>query len=624
MRLQPIARLDEAGVDGPTPARRPLRRRYRWLIWISGLALAFLLGLSALFAYLAHHFEPFLRARIVEALQERFHTRVELAYFHIDVHHGQEATWGLWATGRGLRIWPPMKRGGDVPLETAVESKPLIDLGEFSFHVPLRFQMMHKIHISEVRLKGLTIEVPPKSERDKHTGFESAVDSPVGQTAPPEKAANADKPGALTNVSIDRILCQGADLILETDKPGKIPLEFQIAQLKLTHLFAGEPMNFEAVLTNPKPQGLIHTTGRFGPLATGDPGESPIDGKYAFDHADLSTFKGIAGMLASTGSYKGTLRKMQVDGQANVPDFRLTHFGNQLPLQTTFHARVDGTNGDTWLEPVNATLGHSQFTTSGKIVRERMESEDAKGVPKPMKTDHDKPAAGKQPTDKSVPAMLVSNSQRVGHLIDLKVDIDHGAMEDFMRLVSKSERPLLVGSVSAKANLHIPPGPVPVHLRMKLDGEFALDDARFTNDTVQKKVETLSLRGQGKPNELKTADPSAIRSTMEGAFHMSDGVISLPDLRYAVPGAEIRLHGTYALEGDLHFDGTARMQATVSQMVGGWKGFLLKPVDRLFKKDGAGALVPIKIRGTKSAPDFGVDVGKIGHTSPERPGEKQH
>ena len=41
----------------------------------------------------------------------------------------------------------------------------------------------------------------------------------------------------------------------------------------------------------------------------------------------------------------------------------------------------------------------------------------------------------------------------------------------------------------------------------------------------------------------------------------------------------------------------------------GWKSVLLKPVDPLFKKDGAGTEVPIKISGTKSEPHIGLDFG---------------
>ena len=128
-------------------------------------------------------------------------------------------------------------------------------------------------------------------------------------------------------------------------------------------------MAFKAELTNPKPRGVIHSTGSLGPWQTIDPGETPVNGTYTFDHADLSTFQGIAGILSSTGNYQGTLREIQAEGKADVPDFRLTHFGNPVALHTQFHAKVDGTNGDTWLDPVDATLGHSHFTTRGQVVR---------------------------------------------------------------------------------------------------------------------------------------------------------------------------------------------------------------------------------------------------------------
>ena len=124
-------------------------------------------------------------------------------------------------------------------------------------------------------------------------------------------------------------------------------------------------MGFEAELTNPRPVGTIHTKGSFGPWVVEDPGESPVTGDYQFEHADLGGFKGIAGILSSTGHYEGTLRDIVVDGETDTPDFRLTHFGTALPLHTNFHARVDGTNGDTWLEPVEATLGQLALLDAG-------------------------------------------------------------------------------------------------------------------------------------------------------------------------------------------------------------------------------------------------------------------
>jgi hypothetical protein len=109
---------------------------------------------------------------------------------------------------------------------------------------------------------------------------------------------------------------------------------------------------------------------------------------------------------------------------------------------------------------------------------------------------------------------------------------------------------------------------------------------------------------------------------MDGDFHMANAVIALPEIHYNVPGAAIQLEGKYPLEGFMHFEGKARMQATVSQMVGGWKGWLLKPADRFFRKDGAGTEVPILIRGPHDAPEFSLDFGRMKKTSPQTPGEK--
>jgi hypothetical protein len=224
-------------------------------------------------------------------------------------------------------------------------------------------------------------------------------------------------------------------------------------------------------------------------------------------------------------------------------------------------------------------------------------------------------------------ATSAQNGQIVvdGHAIDLNVNVPHGQMEDFMKLTSKTGSAMLTGVVATKAHLLIPPGHEPVEHRLKLDGTFDLSNARFASDNVQAKIEQLSLRGQGKPKELKTADPTLVRSEMRGTFHMANGVIALPDLNYSVPGADIQLAGSYSMDGTLEFDGTARMQATVSQMLGGWKGILLKPANKFFEKDGAGTLVPIKISGTREAPQFGVDFSRMNMkgTKPERPDQKQ-
>ena len=519
---------------------------------------------------LLHRAEPFVRARIVEELEQHFHAHVELDSFNMSLANG------LWAEGKGLRIWPPGQ---------AAASAPIIRLAEFRFHGPLHYAPGRPLHISLVELKGLDVDLPPGARFNHLSG----------------RAPGAGRPNAgaaLLEFQVDNIECTGARLTLETDKPGKLPLIFVIERLQDTGVSREGAMGFQAELTNPRPVGIIYTKGSFGPWVVDDPRATPITGEYRFEHADLSSFKGIAGILSSTGSYHGVLRDLTVDGETDTPDFRLTHFGNALPLRTRFHATVDATNGNTRLDPVDATLGHSHLIARGEVVHVAPVQDGANGA---------RPG---------------------GHQINLNVKVDRGRIEDFLRLAGNSATPLLTGALTMNTTLDIPPGPAPVHQRLQMKGSFMLDGAQFTSRKMQDRINELSLRGQGKPGDVKNAQTgqtgSPIQSTMQGSFQIANGVVTLPSIEYTVPGAQIHLKGKYGEQGDaLNFTGTARMQATVSQMVGGWKGLLLKPLDRYFEKGGAGTEVPIHIGGTRENPDFGIDFDRMKTTSPQRPGEPQ-
>jgi len=81
---------------------------------------------------------------------------------------------------------------------------------------------------------------------------------------------------------------------------------------------------------------------------------------------------------------------------------------------------------------------------------------------------------------------------------------------------------------------------------------------------------------------------------------------------FAVPGAQVRLAGSYALKREtLAFKGNLLLDAKVSQTVSGFKSLLLKIVDPLFSRDGGGSSLPIKIEGTRSDPKFGLDMGRV-------------
>jgi hypothetical protein len=559
----------------PTEARTPRRRIPRWPFWVGGSILALLITIVILIDIAARHAEPFVRQQLVQALSDRFHARVELDSFHLSLGNTLHGEWGVWGEGKGLRIWPPADVEGVHVPQPNPPLQPLIRLDEFHFHAPLHYISGQPVHITQIRLQGLDIRFPPRS----HMQRASEPKDPKLPSAAPFGVS----------VVVDGVECTEARLTLETDKPGKLPLQFVISRFRLKGIRSGAPMIFEAQLQNPKPPGLIDTTGSFGPWIVADPGSSPVSGDYTFNHADLSVFKGIAGMLNSTGKYQGTLRDMTVDGQTDTPDFQISRFGHTVPLHTTFHARVDGTNGDTWLDPVDATLASSHFTARGQIVRV-------------LKTGDD------------------GRLHSIGHDIALTVNVGRARIEDFLRLSTDSPVPLMDGDIEVKAQIHIPPGHVPVNQRIALKGRFVLNQAEFSSLQVQKRIRELSLRGQGRLDQLKSAEDDRIKSHVEGDFALEGGVLTLPSVIYSVPGADIHLHGTYHEQGGvLDFTGTAKMQATISKMVGGWKGMLLKPADPFFRKNGVGAEIPIYIAGTREKPQFGYNAGHSGGTHPQRP-----
>jgi len=543
-------------VSFPTPRRR---RALRIVLWTGSVLLVLLIAAIIAANIFLHRAGPMLKAKVVETLSTRFDSRVQLDQFHVVFFGGFEVY------GSGLRLYP-----NNLPAD-----QPLIAVDHFSFRIfDWRQLLRTPIVVNHVQVTGLSIHLPPKQER---AGLhEMKNQNPSGH----------GKIDILVNtIDVDR-----ADLVIENGKPGKVPLDFVIQRVRLSAVGPGRPLRFHAILINAKPVGDIDSTGDFGPFDAHSPGDTPVSGQYTFRHADLSTIKGIGGMLSSDGSYQGQLNRIVVDGATTTPDFRLDTANRPLPLNTKFHAIVDGTNGDTYLQPVDAWLVNTHILAQGEVVH-------TAGVP--------------------------------GRDIRLNLTVDPGRIQDMLLLAVKSPQPLLTGQIQVHASFDLPPGKDAVTDRLHLKGSFDLTDAVFTSDKVQSKVDELSLRGQGKPKqanhasaiEAASSQPGAagIVSEMRGNFTFDSSRLTLPDLNFRVPGADIALKGDYTLDGQtLAFDGTARLDARVSQMVTGWKSWLLKPVDPFFAKDGAGTLVPIKVSGTTSHPDIGLDFGHKGE-NPQAP-----
>jgi len=185
---------------------------------------------------------------------------------------------------------------------------------------------------------------------------------------------------------------------------------------------------------------------------------------------------------------------------------------------------------------------------------------------------------------------------------------DGTGFEDLLRLSVKSVEPPMQGRLDIDTGFELPPGDEDVPQRLRLRGRFAIRGGRFANDTAQNKIDELSRRGRGEP---ENQDVSNVISAFGGAFTLNDGVLHLPGLRFSVRGARVDLDGRYTLRGQgLDFIGALRLDAPVSRTVTGFKSILLRPIDPLFRRDGAGTLLPIRVSGTVDQPAFAVDIKK--------------
>ena len=431
---------------------------------------------------------------------------------------------------------------------------PLIEVREVLFDADVLTLLGARHEVSRVRLDGLVIHIPPRM--------------PGGTPLIHASSANlAEKyPFVLDEIDADTALLVLLRKPADTSKP---PDEFEIHELTIKRFSFDRPAAFHALLTNPKPRGLIHCDGTFGPWRAEEPSMTPASGQFTFRDADLSTVKGTSGLLSSDGKFSGTLDYLNVEGTTDTPDFALRTSAHPMALDTQYTAIVDGTNGDTILENVTARFLHTTLLVHGAVVEL---APHVKG--------------------RTVALDAVSSDARV---------------EDLLFLALKTSKPIMTGSAELKARILIPERDEDLIRRLQLNGQFGLGAVRFTNAVVQGKVDSLSRRAQGKPGDEDIADQV---SDLHARFTMRRGEIRFSDLNFSVTGADIALAGTYNMDnGQLDFRGKLRMRAALSQTMTGWKSVMLKPLDHFFhgKDSRVGTQIPIKITGTREHPTFGTD-----------------
>jgi len=446
-----------------------------------------------------------------------------------------------------VRLVPTIKVTGinlTIRLRNRPELPPFAEASRFTVHLGLL--SMYRRHVDVVDVEGLHINVPKKFAEAMGT---SGANPPLGRPL----------------FSVNHLVTHDGTLNFVGREPNNRPLRFVIHDIDIEDPGVERAMRFTSLVTNPFPSGFVTASGTLGPWNRNDPTQTPLAGMFDLPDGDLSSIAGISGRVASTGTFTGQLTEIRVNGSSRTENFSLEIGGSPVAVSTTFDVTIDGTDGTTVLDRVDAVLIKTPLHFTG----------------------------------------VISNSPMPGHDVTLTVDLKDGRIEDILPLVITSPRPILIGRISSRSRLWLPPGRAPTVQRLQVDGTFDVRAARFTDALMQTTLKELSQRAKGKGKESDISPPIDI--DIAGALTLKDGVVRMPRIDAAVPGARFDLSGTYRIGPEtLNFTGTARLEASMSQVVGGFKSIFIKPFNRLFSENGSGAIIPLAITGTRQAPEFAV------------------
>ncbi|MDP8979094.1 MAG: AsmA-like C-terminal region-containing protein [Acidobacteriota bacterium] len=506
---------------------RPLARR----LLIGGLAVAVIAGISMVVVVRNW---PFTQAALTKVLEDRFARKVEI--------HGFRSTY-----------FPPGCEADQVEFlhRFHKDRPPLITVRRLIIKASYAGLFSPHKRIAEVQVIGLHVLVPPKSTAGGAHSIMPLTDLSSNPL-----------------VAISMVKADGAVLEFLSKNPGREPFRLEIQQLTVTHVGEKGPISFQATLQNTEPPGEIQSTGQFGPWNAEDPGNTPVAGRYVFQHADLGVYGGIAGTLTSKGKFSGLVDHIESEGDADVPNFHLSGTAHAVHVSTTFRAAVDATNGDTSLENVRSQFLRTTILSSGGVT----------GGP----NQHGKTA-------------------------DLQLIVDDGHIDDLLRLFAEQDHPSMTGAVRLHARFNLPPGSPGFLRRLKLEGDFGIGGGRLTNALAQVPINRLSESARGESRKQETADPQTVLSNLKGHVSVKNGIATLSNVSFTAPGTLAQIRGTYSLiDHSMNLQGILHTNGKLSDTTSGFKAFVLKGISPFLKRKST-TVVPFTITGTSSHPAFALD-----------------
>jgi hypothetical protein len=498
------------------------RRSPRWL-WILGLCVlaALIIGIVILATKW-----PFTRDAIVRAIHEATSRQVEIGAF-------KPSYFPPGCVAENVRVLHQSDPSGT----------PLITIERLTIQGSFTGMFTSPKRLAQVKVAGMRIVVPPEGspQRAEKFAFKSGGDS----------------------LEISKIAVERALLEFVPSEADDEAYRLGIDSLTLDGVGSGKPWSYRAQLTNTKPPGVIRAAGRFGPWNADDPGAIPTSGEYTYNDVDLGVFRGISGTLQAKGKFSGPLARIETDGAIEVPNFHVDKSGSTVPMKVDYHAIVNGTNGETYLDPVEARFFRTTLVARGPIADET---------------------------------------------VTLDLSVPRGRIDDILRLFVEEKTSPLSGAVKLAGKFVWPPGERKFVEKIRLNLDFGVENARFRSEKTQNTIDSLSKSGQGQSKKEADADPRTMLSDLRGGVAFRNGVANFNGVSFTVPGASADIRGTYGLvDKQVNLRGILHTTGKLADTTSGFKAFVLKAISPFLKKKNQVKIVPFKITGTFKDAKVGLD-----------------
>ena len=430
-----------------------------------------------------------------------------------------------------------------------VGHKPLATAQKIRITGRYRDLLFRPYHLAEIEVDGLRVRIPSRTEAKKW---------------------NEGAGGTSSKVSVGTVLTNGA--VLEVEKPGsEEALKFEIHKLVVESIAAGRPMNYKVSMGIPEPPGELESTGKFGPWHDGEIGTIPLSGSVKLSGARLDKYPGLGGTIRSDERFGGTLEQVEVTGEASAPDFQLKSAGHKVGLRTQFDVMVNAIRGEAQLKGIVGTVGKTTIHAQGAVMED-------------PKRNHREAA--------------------------LDFSITNGRSEDLLWVFSSASKPAAFGPTLCSGHVQMRKFGEGFLDALQANGKFEVKDAHLQRP-AQLKINQFSARASGQKIKSGSEAPEVAVQNLSSDVKIASGVAHMSTVYFQIPGARARVDGTYKLDNavvDLH--GNLWTDASLSDNTTGIKEMLLEPLDPIFRRKHAGAMLAVSMTGDIHDPSIGTALTK--------------